>query len=170
MASISSLRIVKKSPLEEAKELNAQGLLLATGCDMPQDHCWAMIFFKKAAQLGDSDALYNLAIAYEYGLGVAVDLALAMEYQLEAAQRGSDRPENFLKIGLLLRAPHRNFLKLVLKIPRVIPKNCIILGAVLKPVCRDPWIINWPNNTIRWPQNEVVMRQKSDWVACLSMA
>ncbi|MEW9906564.1 MAG: tetratricopeptide repeat protein [Candidatus Symbiodolus clandestinus] len=97
MSMADPLFVTEKQPLEDAKELNAQGLLLSTGCGVPQDHYLALIHFKKAAQLGNIDALYNLAVAYEYGLGVVADQALAMKYHLKAAQQGSHRPDGFFK-------------------------------------------------------------------------
>ena len=47
MSMADPLFVTEKQPLEDAKELNAQGLLLSTGCGVPQDHYLALIHFKK---------------------------------------------------------------------------------------------------------------------------
>lgn len=49
MASVNFLQATEKQPWEEAKELDALGLLMATGCDVPQDHQLALLYFKQAS-------------------------------------------------------------------------------------------------------------------------
>lgn len=88
MSMADPLFVTEKQPLEDAKELNAQGLLLSTGCGVPQDHYLALIHFKKAAQLGNIDALYNLAVAYEYGLGSGCRSSTSDEVPLESGTAG----------------------------------------------------------------------------------
>ncbi|MFT8258646.1 MAG: hypothetical protein ACMZI2_04890 [Candidatus Symbiodolus clandestinus] len=41
---------------------------------------WRYFTLNKPAKLGDADSYYNLSIAYEYGLGVAADPALAYQF------------------------------------------------------------------------------------------
>jgi hypothetical protein len=44
---------------------------------VPRDYVQAMTWYRKAADAGDANAMYNIAILYESGLGVAKDAAQA---------------------------------------------------------------------------------------------
>ncbi len=62
------------------------GLLYTHGGDgLPQDYVKAIDFFRKAAEGGDADALYDLGWAYEQGLGVPADRQRAIEWYSKAA-------------------------------------------------------------------------------------
>jgi TPR repeat protein len=62
------------------------GLLYTHGGDgLPQDYVKAIDLFRKAADGGDPDALYNLGWAYEQGLGVPADRQRAIEWYSKAA-------------------------------------------------------------------------------------
>jgi TPR repeat protein len=62
------------------------GLLYTHGGDgLPQDYAKAIDFFRKAAEGGDADALYDLGWAYEHGLGVPADRQQATEWYSKAA-------------------------------------------------------------------------------------
>ena len=49
-----------------------------------------MSFFEKSADLGNTDAMYNLGMCYEQGNGVTKDLSKAREWYTKAAAQGSE--------------------------------------------------------------------------------
>jgi enhanced entry protein EnhC len=49
----------------------------------------ALVWYKKAAVLGDRDALYQLALLYETGVGTKIDYAEAINYYQQASQKGN---------------------------------------------------------------------------------
>jgi TPR repeat protein len=62
------------------------GLLYTHGGDgLPQDYGKAIAYFRRSADGGDADSLYNLGWAYEMGLGVPRDREQAIEWYSKAA-------------------------------------------------------------------------------------
>ena len=57
-----------------------------------QDNCRSIIaikYFKKASELGNCDATFNLGMMYYYGTGVRQDYTIAMKYYRKAAKQGN---------------------------------------------------------------------------------
>jgi TPR repeat protein len=64
------------------------GLLCLQGSD--KDRLEAVFWFRKSANNNHPDALYQLGLIYEQGLGVAEDMEQAVRMWHSAAQGGSD--------------------------------------------------------------------------------
>ena len=60
---------------------------LHLGCDLDSQICFG--FYKKAAEMGNGEAYYELAECYRYGLGVEKDLEKALESYKMAARLGN---------------------------------------------------------------------------------
>jgi len=54
-------------------------------------------YFLKAAEMGDRDAQFNVGYSYVYGLGVAPDLNLAIQWFKKAADQGDEDAEKRLE-------------------------------------------------------------------------
>jgi TPR repeat protein len=52
------------------------------------DYAEAAKWFRKAAEQGDADARYNLALMYDVGMGVTQDYAEAVKWYRKAAEQG----------------------------------------------------------------------------------
>jgi len=64
-----------------ASAMNVYGYLLIDGSLLGyQDAEHGITYFNKAAEHNETDALYNLGFAYQYGVGVAIDAAKSNEY------------------------------------------------------------------------------------------
>ena len=73
------------------------GLLYTHGGDgLPQDYGKAIEYFRKSADEGNADALYDLGWVYEAGLGVPQDRQQAIEWYSKAAGRGQKQALNRL--------------------------------------------------------------------------
>jgi TPR repeat protein len=57
----------------------------------------AFFWWKKAADSGDADAMFNVGSAYSVGRGVDKDLTKAIEYYRKARDAGNDAAEHILK-------------------------------------------------------------------------
>jgi TPR repeat protein len=66
-----------------------RGLNFLNGQGVHQDNAQAMIWFRKAADAGNSDAMYNVGVGYEKGEGVAQDYGEAMRWFQKAADGGN---------------------------------------------------------------------------------
>jgi hypothetical protein len=55
-----------------------------------------MYFYKKAAEQGDSEAMFNLCVNYEEGYGVTANMTTALAYCEKAAQLGNARAHMWL--------------------------------------------------------------------------
>lgn len=64
------------------------------------NHVKAIAEWRSAAQAGDAEAQYNLAQAYQVGRGVSVDLKLAQEWYLKAANQGHQDAQT--NLGLIM--------------------------------------------------------------------
>ncbi len=66
----------------------AEGIKYWNGEGVAVDKMAAKIWFEKASELGNEDAIYNLGIGYEYGEFGPIDLEIAFSYYKRAAERG----------------------------------------------------------------------------------
>jgi tetratricopeptide (TPR) repeat protein len=88
--------IVKR--LEKRMELNDAQAMYNLGCfycngslGLPRDHAKALELWHRAAELGDADAVCNVANAYRVGRGVEVDEKKAEHYAELAAIEGESK-------------------------------------------------------------------------------
>jgi uncharacterized protein len=63
---------------------------LAGGTD---DYALAVSWFEKAAAQGEANALFNLGVCHERGLGVKVDMKKALDYYRQAADLGLEKAQ-----------------------------------------------------------------------------
>ena len=66
---------------------------------MVQDEAKAFEWYKRAAELGDADAMFNLGLCFEDGRGVAKDEAKAFKLYKRAAELGNDHANERLQWG-----------------------------------------------------------------------
>ena len=62
-----------------------------TGLGLARDDQEALKWYRKAADLGDSNAQYSLGVLYAQGRGVSMDEALALDWYRKAAEQGNAR-------------------------------------------------------------------------------
>lgn len=55
------------------------------GDNIPQDYKQSLVWYKKAAEENDPEALYNVGVASEFGLGTSKNIDNAYEYYIESA-------------------------------------------------------------------------------------
>ena len=67
------------------------------GNGVEQNYDAALDWFMKAAELGDSDAMYNLGVMYYSGEGVEMDESTANEWFKKAADAGNENAAVFLR-------------------------------------------------------------------------
>ncbi|EJK51199.1 hypothetical protein THAOC_29650, partial [Thalassiosira oceanica] len=81
-------RVLKKDPAA----INYLGgkYRFGLGLRLQKDTRKAVELWTEAAELGSTEALYNLGVAYEYGVGVQQDMAKAVEFYRKAAMQGHD--------------------------------------------------------------------------------
>jgi TPR repeat protein len=72
------------------------GAIYAQGQGVTQDFAQAMIWFKKAADRGDSGGMYNLGQLYDTGNGVPQDHAQARIWYRKAAAGGDENAQKWL--------------------------------------------------------------------------
>lgn len=65
-------------------------------CGQPKDLSQALAYYKQAAQQNDRDALWMVGRCYNWGMGVDVDLKLALSYYLQAHLMGNEEATIFL--------------------------------------------------------------------------
>ena len=65
---------------QEASEAVKKGLMYGTGNGVPKDEAEAVRWFRKAAEAGNSEGMYNLGIAYANGLGVEMNMVEAVKW------------------------------------------------------------------------------------------
>jgi TPR repeat protein len=76
---------------DQARAVHLLGLLTFAGFGADPDPVAACAIQKRAAELGSSDALFELFLYHETGAGTAKDSAGAFEYLTRAADAGHDR-------------------------------------------------------------------------------
>jgi len=64
------------------------GFLYANGQGVPQDYAEAMRWYKKAADLGHTPAIFMIGVFYQFGKGVPKDEAQARVWMKKAAAMG----------------------------------------------------------------------------------
>jgi len=72
--------IPMKTLQEEAKDAVKKGLMYGTGNGVQKDEAEAVRWFRKAAEAGNSEGMYNLGIAYANGLGVEKNMVEAVKW------------------------------------------------------------------------------------------
>lgn len=82
---------------EELGEMTHKGLQYFFGLGVPQDYGEAVRWYRKAAEQGNGDAQYNLAIMYKYGHGVNKDLSEARRWFQKAADQGDENAKEQLR-------------------------------------------------------------------------
>lgn len=75
----------KRKNEAKAAEYNDKGYVLATGRGKKINYAKALKWFKKAARLGDLNAMNNIGATYERNIGVKQDYRKAMKWYLKAA-------------------------------------------------------------------------------------
>jgi uncharacterized protein len=65
-------------------------VLYEHGLGVAQDYDKAREWYQKAADAGNTDAMYILGVLYEYGYGVAQDYDKAREWYQKAADAGNN--------------------------------------------------------------------------------
>ena len=71
-----------------ALHLGSQGVSYMSGREgMSQEYHRKFSEYKQAAQAGKPDAQYSLAVAYEYGMGVSKNEALALQWYQKSAKQ-----------------------------------------------------------------------------------
>ena len=81
---------LKFSPFEHQRSLalGSQGMSYVGGREgMSQEYHRKFSEYKQAAQAGKADAQYSLAVAYEYGMGVSKDEAVALQWYQKSAKQ-----------------------------------------------------------------------------------
>ncbi len=82
----------------EALEACRKGSMYFDGKSVEQDYGKALEWYQKAAELGNTVAMYTLGYMYEHGLGVEQDYAKAMEWYQKAADGGDVHAKNHISI------------------------------------------------------------------------
>ena len=67
------------------------------GVDVRQDEVEATRWFRKAAEQGDSEALFYLGSCYEHGVGVNINMTEAVKWYQKAARGGNESARDYLK-------------------------------------------------------------------------
>ena len=67
--------------------------MYAEGTEVPKDEAKAYVYYKKAADLGNSNGVRMLGVCYEYGMGVAIDKTAALKYYKQAADQGNQKAQ-----------------------------------------------------------------------------
>ena len=70
--------------------------LFLIGRGTKRDRCRAFLWYKRAVEEGDGDALYPLALCYSRGIGTAFNFSLARATLIRAASRGVKKAEEEL--------------------------------------------------------------------------
>lgn len=73
-----------------------------------KDYAKAMKYFRIAAEQGNTDAMVDIGLMYEYGQGVTKDYAEAMKWYQKASEQGNEDAKKQLE---KLKARHRPMLK-----------------------------------------------------------
>jgi len=82
-------RTQKRADIDDAKAINCLGNHYYNGLlGLPQDRTKALELWKRSAELGHIQTLYNIGIYYRNGGGVDVDMKKAMYYYELAAMKG----------------------------------------------------------------------------------
>lgn len=79
-------------PLADRGVANVQdmiGSLYYLGCGVPQSYVQALAWYRKAAEQGETDALFNLGLMYSMGQGAAKNFTEAVKYYKRAADLGN---------------------------------------------------------------------------------
>lgn len=141
MANIAHYIATEDLTAEEAQALTASGLTYAMGSRGQQDHSTAVSYFLKAARVEHPDALYNLSLAYEYGLGVPKNPACSMEYQLKASQRRCQKTHDIFYYWFKHHTPaQESMIALRLRESENSPGYCFELGLLY-----EAGLIDGPN-------------------------
>jgi TPR repeat protein len=67
-----------------------------TGEGMPQNHAEAIVWYRKAGDAGNTDALFNIGMMYDQGTGVHQSVHEAITWYSKAAGAGSIESMNTL--------------------------------------------------------------------------
>ncbi len=67
------------------------------GKGVPQDKAQAIVWWTKAAELGDAQSQYNLGKCHEYGEGVSRNIAEAQRWYAEAEKPRNGQPSSYIK-------------------------------------------------------------------------
>ena len=80
--------ITNKTPQEEGNDAVTMGLMYGTGNGVKTDVVEAVRWFRKAAEVGNSEGKYQLGVAYVFGLGVEKNEREAVKWFQKAAEDG----------------------------------------------------------------------------------
>jgi TPR repeat protein len=72
--------------------------MYAFGRGVPQDDAEAVSWYRKAAELGNASAQFNLGVMYHFGQGVPQDGAEAVSWYRKAAEQGHAGAANNLAV------------------------------------------------------------------------
>ena len=70
--------------------LNLLGMMYELGKGVPQDPSRSVVYYRKAAEMGDVYAQFNLAVSYDTGFGVPMNFHEAVKWYRRAAEQGAD--------------------------------------------------------------------------------
>jgi hypothetical protein len=73
--------------------MNSMGVMYQNGQGVLVDYSEAARWYRKAADLGNQSAMYNLSILYDEGLGVPKDAAEARKWLDKASEKPSSEQE-----------------------------------------------------------------------------
>lgn len=94
--NVPTFNIEENHELDESLELMKQGVLNMPDSPDEDSGQTAFSYFLKAAEHGNSQALYWVAKFYEYGMGVKPDLNEARRYLTLSAKAGYSKAANDL--------------------------------------------------------------------------
>ncbi len=86
----------QKRKQEQAEQNPAEWFRLGLNAYNLKNYAEAVKWFRKAAEQGDADAQFNLAVCYENGEGVRQDFAEAVKWYCKAAEQGNAAAQNNL--------------------------------------------------------------------------
>ena len=90
-------RIKKRVVADDAVAIHQLGCLYSFGSrGLPQDVDKAMELWHRAGELGCAEAHYNIAVTYDHGEGVEMDMKKAKHYYELAAMGGNVFARHFL--------------------------------------------------------------------------
>ncbi len=87
--SLRTERLENTDTQTDAVEMFRRGLAYENGDGIGQDYTEAMVWYKKAAEAGNADAMNNIGYMYENGRGAEQNVSTAMDWYKKAAELGN---------------------------------------------------------------------------------
>ena len=118
-------------------------------CDSSNNYTEALKWYKKAAEMGNADAAYNVGYMYKFGLGITKDYSLALKWFKKASKNGSSEAKLQVKhLQKELSTPSRKssgscYITTAVCNTLQKPDDCYELTMLRK--FRDGWLKAQPN-------------------------